>query len=261
MSITRLAGLLARAAAPAGRLAADRVAGVEAAGADRPALGMPALGMPAFDAPASVGTSMLRATLAETPALPPLRRADSSPPFVSPRPASGALPAASPPSPVAMPAHARAVLAPPTPPVVVPLPQPDPMPSSPAAAAPAVAPAPGPAPGPPVLVIATPSPHAAAHGVESVAGKADPAASVVSERPRPGPPAMMVSPLHSDFSTAASVTPAPTFPPHAAPTISIGTVEVVIAQAPQRPAAPARLAPDRGFARYAAMRGARDRAW
>lgn len=66
---------------------------------------------------------------------------------------------------------------------------------------------------------------------------------------------------------AAPAVPAPSLAGPAAaeatPTISIGTVEVVIAQKPARPlpASPARPAPDRGFSRYAAMRSGRDRSW
>jgi hypothetical protein len=57
-------------------------------------------------------------------------------------------------------------------------------------------------------------------------------------------------------SDAAAAAPAP-----AAPAITIGTVEVVMAP-PARVAAPApRPTPDRGFSRYAAMRSGRDRAW
>lgn len=47
--------------------------------------------------------------------------------------------------------------------------------------------------------------------------------------------------------------------PAAEPTITIGQIEVVMAP-PPRPAQSPAPAPDRGFARYAAMRSARDRA-
>jgi hypothetical protein len=68
---------------------------------------------------------------------------------------------------------------------------------------------------------------------------------------------------------AQNVAPAPpevaAAPQAAAPAITIGTVEVVIAQPPRKPAsAPApvpKVAPDRGFSRYAAIRSGRDRAW
>ena len=107
-------------------------------------------------------------------------------------------------------------------------------------------------------VIAAPTPENAAAGLE---GSVDEPPSpervqvVASAAPQPAGE-------HPVQATASIPDPAPS---NATPTVTIGTVEVVIAPppapAPQRAAAAARPAPDRGFARYAAMRAARDRAW
>jgi hypothetical protein len=81
--------------------------------------------------------------------------------------------------------------------------------------------------------------------------------AVTSEVPRVAAPALSPAP------PAAPPQPLATPLPEPPPTISIGTVEVVMALPPQRPApaVPARPAPDRGFSRYAAIRSGRDRVW
>lgn len=75
-------------------------------------------------------------------------------------------------------------------------------------------------------------------------------------------PAILPQRVMRDAAAPPSHMPTPAAPAAPAPPpISIGTVEVVIAAPPQRPAPAPRPTPDRSFTRYAAMRSGRDRAW
>ena len=75
------------------------------------------------------------------------------------------------------------------------------------------------------------------------------------------PPVAAVPPAPADRPPPALAPVQPPLPhPQAGePTITIGQIEIVMAPPPRPAPAPA-PPPDRGFARYAAMRSARDRA-
>ncbi|WP_297857708.1 hypothetical protein [Elioraea sp.] len=83
------------------------------------------------------------------------------------------------------------------------------------------------------------------------------------------PPAIVGSSADRPTPALAPVQPPPLPHPHVArpaspqpagePTLAIGQIEIVMAPPPRPSPAPA-PPPDRGFARYAAMRSARDRA-
>lgn len=260
MSIARLAGVIARAAAPASRVA-------------RSARAMPESAQPAFDAPAAVGAAMLRASVAAAPPAPTHRRGRVAPPtaITSPQPILHRIdPRAPEPAPRTTPQASHAPLQSVSG-EVTPL---------------TIAPAAGhvqSAPLAPLLPTLHPPQGAS---VPSVVVRHD-AATTAADTPEaimvdvtataplasgPGPsllPRETAAPRELPQRAAAArrgtvqaappqqaepVAPAP-------PPISIGTVEVVIAAPPQRPVPAPRPASDRSFARYAAMRSGRDRAW
>jgi hypothetical protein len=261
MSLARLAALVSRAAAPPGRLAYDAPA-------------------PAFDGPSAIGTAMLQTGLTGAAPPPPLRRraeavAAQQPPRATAAPGLVADPVfLRPPTAPAAPLMVSAArVAEPAAQPVMPLPT-VPFPAAPQRAptrtAPTQAPHASPALGPrasmsptvaaPVLVGASASHDAVPAAEETVPvtpllPQHRPAA--MPDRQHVAPPAVSPAPV------AASPQPVATALPDPLPAISIGTVEVVMAQPPQRPApaTPARPAPDRGFSRYAAIRSGRDRVW
>ncbi len=278
MSLARLAALVGRSASPPGRLA-------------------PAEASPAFDAPAALGTAMLQAGLAAAafpragrPVAPPMpglvtqAQAERPPALTVPSMrASVTMQVEQPGGPLRPPRTDGRVAAAPSAAVAQPAVGAAGMPAAalPAAAASATAlvaetfPARAaespqeqplarmPASAPYQAVQATIAPSQPAHGAKPAVLDAVvpaplpalPQPAAQGARVPSGPmPAAPAAPASSPTATEAA---------EATPTISIGTVEVVIAQKPPRPlpATPARPAPDRGFSRYAAMRSGRDRSW
>jgi hypothetical protein len=262
MSIARLAGLIARAAAPAARTHRTMPEGVQ----------------PAFDAPAAIGTAMLGAGIAAAPPPPALRRAASAAPAIpSPQPVRHRIEARmAEPASRAVTQPSAAALEPPSTGEVPPPPvlAPGRVTVTPAASdgAPEIATLPpvrqaAPMPSMPLPI---PLPMRAAEAGASMPGSIDrPALVVPSQEPAaalaPGAvaaPAALPQRVTAERAAMPATGPAPAASAAPAPPpISIGTVEVVIAAPPPRPAPAPRPAPDRSFTRYAAMRSGRDRAW